>query len=132
LMMAPCVAQSTPAPNGQSSSASPSRAHRPVVPGGERSMKGCVVKNAEGEYFLVSQRGGRVKLEAAEEMGSHVGQLVRASGAFLDTHEKGSSSAAPSTMGSSGKTVLHPEREFRVLKIDVLSQTCVTTPAKKR
>jgi hypothetical protein len=95
-------------------------------------MKGCVVKTAEGEYFLVSQRGSRVKLDAAEELASHVGQQVRASGAFVDTHEKGPAASAPSTMGSSGRNVLHPEREFHVLKIEVLSQTCATTSAKKR
>src|SRR5712671_791246 len=100
-MIVACVAQSTPAASGQSSSASRSRAHRPVVPGGERSMKGCVVKNADGEYFLVSQRGSRVKLDAVEDMGPHVGQQVRASGAFVDTHEQGSSTSAPSTIGAS-------------------------------
>jgi hypothetical protein len=94
-------------------------------------MKGCVVKNAEGEYFLVPQRGSRVKLDAAEDIASHLGQLVRASGAFVDTHEQGSSPSAPSSIGPRGKDVLHPEREFRVLKIDVLSQTCAVAPGKK-
>jgi hypothetical protein len=94
-------------------------------------MKGCVVKSPEGEYFLVSQRGSRVKLDVAEDIASHVGQLVRASGAFVDTHEQGSSPSAPNSVGSSGKGVLHPEREFRVLKIDVLSQTCAVASGKK-
>jgi hypothetical protein len=94
-------------------------------------MKGCVVKNAEGEYFLVSQRGSRVKLDASEDMDAHVGQQVKTTGAFVDTHEQGSSGSTASTSGSSSKGVFHPERQFRVLKVDVLSQTCPATASKK-
>jgi hypothetical protein len=95
-------------------------------------MKGCLVKNAEAEYFLVSQRGSRVKLDVAEDIASYVGQQVKASGAFVDAHEPGSSAPPANTAGPNSKGAVHPEREFRVLKIDVLSQSCAPTLGKKR
>ena len=92
-------------------------------------MKGCVVKDSKGEYFLVSPRGGKVALNASEDLAAHLGQQVKASGAFIDTHEP--ATAAANTASSTSKGTLHPEREFRVLKIDVLSQSCAP-PANKR
>src|SRR5690242_18526264 len=74
------VAQSSP-PRNQSSSA---RAHRPSIPGGVRSMKGCLVKDEENGIVLVSQRGSRVPVSSAEDLSSHVGQQVKASGAFVE------------------------------------------------
>ena len=128
--MTPGVAQSIPAARAQSSSATRSRTRLPPVPGGERSIKGCIVRDADGGYFLVSQRGGRVKLLPSEDLAPHIGQQVKTSGAFVDTHKQGES-ASPSTAGPSSRRAVHPEREFRVLKIDVLSQTCVLIGGKK-
>jgi hypothetical protein len=111
LLASGALAQSSPASSG----------HRRSIPGGVRSMKGCLQKSDDGSYYLLSQRGTRVALEGAEDFSSHVGQQVKASGAFLDTKEE-NSNAEPAAK-------LHHEHDFRVIKIDVVSQTC---PAGKK
>jgi hypothetical protein len=79
-------------------------------------MRGCLAKNADGSFYLLSQRGTRVALEGGEDFSAHLGQQVKASGAFVDTKAENSDRAAGDK--------LHPEHEFRVIKIDVVSQTC--------
>ena len=88
-------------------------------------MKGCLVQDAEKGIALISLRGSKVPLSSAEDLSSHIGQQVRASGAFVD---KDDSSEADSS--SKPENRLHPEHEFRVIKIEVLSQTC--TSGKKK
>ncbi|HEU5231933.1 MAG TPA: hypothetical protein VFU50_03665 [Terriglobales bacterium] len=117
------VAQSLP-PRNQSSGP---RTHRPSIPGGVRSMKGCLVKDAENGIVLVSQRGSKVPVSSAEDLASHIGQQVKASGAFVAKDKDD-----PSDPNSSSKPddKLHPEHEFRVLKIEVLAPSCA--PIKKK
>ncbi len=81
-------------------------------------MKGCVVNDGEKGIALISQRGTKIPLSGAEDLSSHIGQQVRASGAFVDKDDSDPNSA------SKPENKLHPEHEFRVMKIDVLSQTC--------
>ena len=92
-------------------------------------MKGCLVKDAENGIVLVSQRGSRVPVSSVEDLSAHIGQQVKASGAFV---EKDKDKDDPVDPNSSSKPddKLHPEHEFRVLKIDVLSPTC--SLAKKK
>lgn len=109
------MAQSSP----QRNPASGPRAHRPSIPGGVRSLKGCLVRNDENQIILVSQRGSRVPVNSGEDLSIHLGQQVRASGAFVDKDQPADSDSKSKTEGS-----VHSERQFRVLKIEVLSQTC--------
>ena len=111
----------------QRSSASGARSHRPSIPGGVRSMKGCLVKEGEQGFALISQRGSRVPVSSAEDLSSHLGQLVKASGAFVD---KDKDEAQDPSSSNQPQSKLHPDHEFRVIKIDVLSQTC--SPGKKK
>ncbi|GEM_PF-3274960 len=87
-------------------------------------MKGCLVNDGEKGVALLSQRGSTVSVSSAEDLSSHIGQQVRASGAFVEKDE----SSDPKPAGKP-ENKLHPEREFRVMKIDVLSPTC---PAGKK
>ncbi len=82
-------------------------------------MKGCLVNDGEKGVALISQRGSKVPLSGAEDLSSHIGQQVRASGAFVERDDSSDPKPASKPEGT-----LHPEREFRVMKIDVLSQTC--------
>lgn len=121
------------APSKTPSPASPqSRSHRRAMPGGERSMKGCVVKDPDGDYFLVPQHGRKVQLTPSADLSTHVGQQVKLSGAFIDAEaadpKPSGSPGAPST--ADGKP--HTIREFRVLKVDVLSAACPAAPPKKK
>lgn len=95
-------------------------------------MKGCVVKDPDGDFFLVPQHGKRMQLAPSPDLGSHVGQQVKLSGAFVDAEEPDpNSSSSPSTPSATdGKP--HMIREFRVLKVDVLTSTCPVSPTKKR
>jgi hypothetical protein len=117
------MAQSAPL---QTQSSSP-RTHRPSIPGGVRSMKGCLVKDSESGLVLVSQRGSKVPISGAEDLSSHIGQQVKASGAFV---EKDKDDPADSNSSKKVDSNLHPEHEFRVLKIEVLSPTCL--PSRKK
>jgi hypothetical protein len=95
-------------------------------------MKGCVAKDPDGDYFLVPQHGRRVQLTPSAELGTHVGQQVKLSGAFIDAEEpdpRPSGSTSPSSP-TDGKP--HTIREFRVLKVDVVSAACPATPSKKK
>lgn len=90
-------------------------------------MKGCLVKDAEKGIVLVSQRGSKVPVSSAEDLSRHIGQQVKASGAFV---EKDKDDPVDPNSSSKPDDKLHPEHGFRVLKIDVLSSTCL--PAKKK
>lgn len=101
----------------QRSSTSSARPRHPSIPGGLRSMKGCVVNDGEKGIALISQRGTKIPLSGAEDLSTHIGQQVRASGAFVEKDESSDPATKP-------ENKLRPEHEFRVIKIDVLSQTC--------
>jgi len=100
------------------------------MPGGERSMKGCIAREASGAYFLVPQRGKKVQLNSSEDIVSHVDQQVRISGAFVDAYEADAKSSAGG--GSSNGTGKRPVREFHVVKVDVITATCPLLSAKKK
>ena len=93
------------------------------MPGGERSIKGCIVKDSHGGYLLVPQRGEKVRLNSSGDIANHEGQEVKVSGAFVDAPEP--SDPAP---GQKAPVV----REFRVVKVDVLSTTCTLPAGKKK
>lgn len=121
------------APAKTPSPASPqARSHRRAMPGGERSMKGCVAKDSDGDYFLVPQHGRRVQLTPSADLGAHVGQQVKLSGAFIDAEEADPKSSDSQGAPSAAEGKPHTIREFRVLKVDVLSATCLPTPPKKK
>jgi len=109
------------------SSGTAASTRRRSIPGGVRSMKGCLQKDNDGSYYLLSQRGTRIALEGAEDFSTHLGQQVKASGAFVDTKEEAADQGSTTNQNAAGK--LHPEHNFRVIKIDVLAQTC---PAGKK
>lgn len=110
----------------QNQSASP-RARRPSIPGGVRSMKGCLLKDGDKGIVLVSQRGSRVPVSGSEDLSNHIGQQVKASGAFV---EKDKDDPDDANSPKKADTKLHPEHEFMVLKIEVLSPTC--SPVRKK
>lgn len=89
-------------------------------------MKGCLVKEGEQGFALISQRGSRIPLSSTEDLSSHVGQQVRASGAFVDKADE----AQVSSSSNQPQSKLHPDHEFRIIRIDVLSQAC--SPGKKK
>jgi hypothetical protein len=97
-------------------------------------MKGCIAKDLDGDLFLVPQHGKRVQLSSSADIGSHVGQQVKLSGAFVDADERDTHESASSGKGgtSSSSSKPHTVREFRVLKLDVLSSTCAPEVSKKK
>lgn len=88
-------------------------------------MKGCLTRDDSGTYFLHTQRSAKVKLDSPEDLAPRVGQLVKVTGAFVDTHPgtNGGTSTANQPHAKSPSQP-HPTRAFRVFKVDVLSQTC--------
>jgi hypothetical protein len=92
-------------------------------------MKGCIAKDENGNYLLVPLRGVKVRLNSSDEVSMHVGQQVKLSGAFVDADEPASSSPAAGSQSASKSGVV---REFRVVKVDVLSQSCSAPPTKKK
>jgi len=127
ILAAACLAQSAPASSRPS--ATQSRPHHRAMPGGERSTRGCLAKDESDGYQLVAQHGNRVKLNGVEDLSSYVGEQVKVRGAFGDAHPRSTAGAMVDPASARGKK--HSGREFRVLKLDVLSQTCLT-PAKKK
>jgi hypothetical protein len=97
-------------------------------------MKGCIAKDLDGDLFLVPQHGKRVQLSGSADIGSHVGQQVKLSGAFVDADERETHESTSSGNGgsSSSGSKPHTVREFRVLKVDVLSSTCAPESSRKR
>ena len=87
-------------------------------------MKGCLVKDAENGILLVSQRGSRVPVSSAEDLSGHIGQQVKASGAFVEKDKDDKDDPVDPNSSSKPDDKLHPEHEFKILKIDVLSPTC--------
>ena len=83
-------------------------------------MKGCLMKDESGTYLLQTRHSAKVKLDTTEDLNPRVGQLVKVTGTFVDTHPEtnGGTSAANSSMQ------VHPTHAFRVFQVDVLSQTC--------
>ena len=130
LFAACCVGQSLA---GQSSSATNTHPRHRAIPGGERSMRGCVAKDENGDYLLVPPRGVRVRLNSSDDISRHVGQQVKVSGAFVDADEPSTAPPAGGAAGSSQSgSKTHVVREFRVVKLDVISQTCSAPPARKK
>jgi hypothetical protein len=95
-------------------------------------MKGCVVKDPDGNYFLVPQHGRKVLLTPSADLGTHVGQQVKLSGAFVDAEDPDPRSSSSSSTPSATDGKPHMIREFRVLKVDVLSTACPVSPTKKK
>ena len=126
LFVASCFGQSSA---GQSSSAGTARPRHRAMPGGERSMKGCITKDENGNYLLTPPRGVQVKLNNSDDVAKHLGQQVRLSGAFVDAPEPSTSSPAAESQPASKSRVV---REFHVVKVDVVSQTCSSPPSKKK
>ena len=97
-------------------------------------MRGCMAKDENGNYLLVSSRGVKVKLNNSDDIAKHVGQQVRVSGAFIDAVE--SPNTTPGSTGnpanSNAAAKHHAAREFRVVKVDVIAQTCSAPAAKKK
>jgi hypothetical protein len=93
-------------------------------------MRGCVGKDDVGNYVLQPTRGLRVRLISNEDLARHLGHEVRAVGTFPNSQQN-SSSKPSNSAGSSAKNRLPAEREFRVLRLDTISQTCRVTAKKK-
>lgn len=91
-------------------------------------MKGCIARDANGNYLLAPPRGVKVKLNSTDDLAKHLGQQVKLSGAFVDA-EQPSSSTPPGSQSAGKPQVV---REFRVVKVDVVSQTCNASPSKKK
>jgi len=127
-----CVAQSAPASGARNAAAAQARSRRRTLPGGERTMRGCLAKDDNGGYVLQWSRSGRVKLSSSEDLAAHLGQQVKIAGAFSDTSEPGPSGSSSGGSGAGSGEKRHGSREFRVLKVDVLSPTCSSAPARKR
>jgi hypothetical protein len=73
-----------------------------------------------------------MQLDSSSDVGAHVGQQVRVSGAFVDVSpEDNSSGSQGSSPGSKGANQNHVVREFSVMKIDVLASTCPVPPKKR-
>jgi len=89
-------------------------------------MRGCIARDENGSYTLQPQRGLKVKLNSAEDLSKHIGHEVRVSGSFMN----GEQTSNPNSNSKSAK--LHAEREFRVLKLDTISQTCKLSPPKRK
>jgi hypothetical protein len=95
-------------------------------------MKGCVVKDPDGNYFLVPPHGRKVQLTSSADLGTHVGQQVKLSGAFVDAEEPDPRSSSSQSAPSPTEGKPHTIREFRVLKVDVVSAACPVSPTKKK
>lgn len=93
-------------------------------------MRGCIVKDDHG-YLLQPPKGIRVRLDNSDQVTQHVGSQVRVSGAFVDANDDTSPPSSKLPQGN-GETPGHRVREFRVVKLDVLSQTCTPAGGKKR
>jgi hypothetical protein len=57
---------------------------------------------------------------------------VKLSGAFVDADERDTGESASPKGGGTSASKLHTAREFRVLKVDVLSSTCAPEGWKKK
>jgi len=89
-------------------------------------MRGCVAKDEDGSFTLQPQRGLKVKLNSTEDLSKQIGHEVKVSGSFTNGEQ------SSNTKSDSRNAKLHPEREFRVLKLDTISQACKLTTAKKK
>lgn len=97
-------------------------------------MRGCVSKNedASGGFLLETARGHRVKLNSLDDLTTHVGQEVKVSGGFVDAKDPDDDSSPSGSLTSPGSAATaksNPNREFKVVKLEVMSATC---PSKKR
>jgi hypothetical protein len=97
-------------------------------------MRGCIVKDGSGDYALAPPRGVKVRLNSSDDVVKHVGEQVKVSGAFIDADDDAPAAPdSPSSLpNSNGAAKHHVVREFRVVKVDVISQTCPTPPTKKK
>jgi Protein of unknown function (DUF5818) len=123
---------------GQSSSAPAGRkSHHVSMPGGERTMRGCVRQdeNGSGGFVLQTARGHRVRLNSLEDLTTHVGQEVKVSGGFVDAKDPSddsSASGSTTTPGSASSAKANPNREFKVVKLETVSTTCPAVKSNKR
>jgi hypothetical protein len=119
-----CLAQSSGTQPGTQRGAT-----RRKLPGGERSMKGCLVRNSDGGYELQSVRGRRVKLSGSEDLATQIGHEVRLSGAFIDAPDPAdvAGDSAPAHGSSRDKNHHAVAREFQVIKVESLANVCKPT-----
>jgi hypothetical protein len=120
-----CLAQSS----GTAQPGTQRGATRRKLPGGERSMKGCLVRNNDGGYELQSVRGRRVKLSGSEDLATQIGHEVRLSGAFIDAPDAAdvAGDGAAASGSSRDKTHHAVAREFQVIKVESLANVCKPT-----
>ncbi|HET9741327.1 MAG TPA: hypothetical protein VFQ00_01140 [Terriglobales bacterium] len=107
-------------------SADTQKAARHSMPGGERKMRGCLLKDDSG-FILQNTRGRKVKLDTTADLSSDLNHEVRLHGTFVDatpdTPAAGSHSAPPDDPA---------DREFHVVKLDTLAQSCTESQSAKR
>lgn len=123
-----CVAQTS----GAAKPGTQRGAARHKLPGGERSMRGCLLKANDG-YELQNTRGRKVKLGISEDLAPQVGHEVRLSGFFVDApdpSDPGADSAGARGLSGS-KTHRTVGREFQVIKVESLANACKTTSATR-
>ena len=98
-------------------------------------MRGCVSKDEDpsGRFLLQTARGHRVRLNSIEDLTNHVGQEVKVSGGFVDVDDPVSQSSASgsTTPGSASVAKSNPNREFKVVKLEVVSSTCPVKSNKR-
>jgi hypothetical protein len=87
-------------------------------------MKGCISRDDKGEYVLVPKKGAKVVLSNSGDVAGHLGQQVKISGAFVNAKDP--------LDPSKPQTKAQVAHEFRVIKLDVLAQTCSATAKKKK
>ncbi len=100
---------------------------RRKMPGGERTMKGCLLKDNAGAYELQTTHGRKVKLSNSEDLALQVGHQVKLSGAFIDAPEPadpGRENSAANGLPADPQR-RHPGlREFQVVKVESVANTC--------
>jgi hypothetical protein len=88
-----------------------------------------MVKDDAGAYELQTTRGRRVKLSSSAELANHVGHEVKLSGAFIDAPE--SDGSKPGASPSDAKHGHAAGREFQVVKVEVIADSCTLTSPKR-
>jgi hypothetical protein len=102
-------------------------AGRRKMPGGERTMKGCLLKDNAGAYELQTTHGRKVKLSSSEDLALQVGHQVKLSGAFIDAPEPADPVREGSAANGSPGDLKHRHsgvREFQVVKVETAANTC--------
>lgn len=98
-------------------------------------MRGCVSKDEDANrgFLLQTPRGHRVRLNSLEDLTTHIGQEVKVTGGFVDVDDPVSQSSASGSTTPGGASVAksNPNREFKVVKLEVVSSTCPVKSNKR-